>query len=131
MKLSDYLNAINDTKVNLFAENRDDLTVEKEYSPYIINRCMSYFPDTIFQVNQINRFGDVPKEHHFMFLSGIIPKRKRFSKWIKKEKFDDIDLVKQVFGYSTKRAEEVVSLLSKEQLQEMRNSLYTGGVKSK
>lgn len=131
MKLTDYLTAINDTKKDIFVENADDLSVEKEYTPYIINRCLSYFPDTIFQINQVNRFPDIPKYQHFSFLIGNIPKRKRFSKWIKKEKFDDIAIVKEAFGYSTKRAEEVLSLLTDEQIKEIKQSLYTGGTKTK
>ena len=51
MKLGDYLNAINHSKKRLL--DTDDEFVEKQYAPYVVNRCLSYFPDTIFHANQM------------------------------------------------------------------------------
>jgi histone deacetylase complex regulatory component SIN3 len=42
--LGDFLKAINITKENLLEE--DSLT-EKEYVPFVVNRTLSYFPDTV------------------------------------------------------------------------------------
>jgi len=125
MKLTEYLNAINYSKKDLF--DTDDEFVEKEYVPFVVNRCLSYFPDTIHAVNEMNLKPLVDKKMQFHFLSGIIRPRKRFSKWEKKTKYDDIEAVKKYFGYSNRRAEEALSLLSTEQIEEMKTEMDTGG----
>ena len=125
MKLTDYLNAINHTKKDLF--DTEDELVEKEYVPFVVNRCLSYFPDTIYAVNEMNVKPLTDKKMQFHFLSGIIRPRKRFSKWEKKNKYENIELVKEYFNYSNRRAEEALKILSDEQLDEMRETLSKGG----
>ena len=48
-ELKDYLKAINETKEPLL--DTDDITWEKKYPPFIINRCLSMFYDTIMHSN--------------------------------------------------------------------------------
>jgi len=125
MKLTDYLNAINHSKKDLF--DTDDQFVEKEYVPFVINRCLSYFPDTIHAVNEMNIRSHADKKMQFHFLSSIIRPRKRFSKWEKKSKFDDIEVVKEYYGYSNRQAEEALKILSDEHINEMKESMDVGG----
>tara|TARA_Y100000034_G_C6666037_1_gene292189 strand:- start:176 stop:553 length:378 start_codon:yes stop_codon:yes gene_type:complete len=117
MKLSKYLNAINHTKENVL--DTDDESVEKEYVPYIINRCLSYFPDTIFYINQMNQMSYIDKKLHFDYLLNSVRKRKRFSKWLKTEKIKEIELIKRHYNYSYQKAKEVLPLLTKENIKEM------------
>ena len=98
MKLGDYLTAINYSKENLL--DTEDEMVEKKYTPFIVNRCLSYFPDTIMQANEMNYWCGVDKKMHFDFLSNSTRKRKRFSKWLKDVKPEDFETVKEYFGYS-------------------------------
>lgn len=115
MKLTDYLNAINHSKEPLLNDEMN----EKEYVPYVINRCLSYFPDTIFYVNTLNYIPGVSKKMHFDYLSISLRKRKRFSKWLKKEQPEQLEAIKFFYGYSNKKAEETLSILSKSQLDEI------------
>ena len=82
MKLSDFLTAINYTKESLF--DTEDEMVQKDYVPFIINRCLSYFPDTIFHANEMNKLNHTEKRLQFDYLRNAIRKRKRYSKWLKK-----------------------------------------------
>jgi hypothetical protein len=123
MKLGDYLNSINHTKENLL--DTDDESVEKEYTPYIVNRCLSYFPDTIFHVNEMNRFANTDKKLQYDYLINSIRKRKRYSKWMKTEKIKELEIIKKHFNYSYQKAKDVLPLLSKEDLKEI-ESLYKG-----
>ena len=101
MKLGDYLNAINHSKKRLL--DTDDEFVEKQYAPYVVNRCLSYFPDTIFHANQMNCIPSMDKKMHFDYLLNIIRKRKRFSKWLKAEgDSSNIEVVKEYYNYSEK-----------------------------
>jgi hypothetical protein len=123
MKLGDYLNSINHTKENLL--DTDDESAEKEYTPYIVNRCLSYFPDTIFHVNEMNRFANIDKKLQYDYLINTIRKRKRYSKWMKTEKIKELEIIKKHFNYSYQKAKDVLPFLSKEDLKEI-ESLYKG-----
>ena len=48
----------------------------------------------------------------FHFLLNIVRKRKRFSKWEKQETFDDVEAVKEYYGYSNEKARSALTLLS-------------------
>ena len=126
MKLTDYLNAINYTKEPLM--KTEDEQVEKQYAPYIVNRCLSYFIDTILHANQMNQFSQSDKKMQFDYLQSAIRKRKRFSKWAKNELGDEFDIVKEYYCYSNSKTKEIMSLLSNEDIEEMRLYLSGGGI---
>lgn len=114
--LSDFLNSINQTKENLIQK---DPKVEKEYVPFVVNKCLSYFPDTIFYANRMNQFSGLDKKMQYDFYIHSIAKRKRFSKWIKAEENKDLEVVKEVYGYSDRHAKEVMDLLPMDKLREL------------
>lgn len=118
MKLSDFLTAINYTKESLF--DTEDEMVQKDYVPFIINRCLSYFPDTIFHANEMNKLNHTEKRLQFDYLRNAIRKRKRYSKWLKDETSKDLDLVKRSFNYSNRKAKEALSILSKEDIENIK-----------
>jgi len=120
----DFINAINTTKQNLF----EDPQAEKDYSSFMVNRGLSYFPDTVLYANEMNQFSSIPKQWQFSFLLNTISKKKRFSKWAKKDnETKSIQLVKEYYGYSTEKAKEALSVLSSEQLTMIEEKLYKGG----
>jgi hypothetical protein len=120
----DFLNSINDNKQDLFT----DPQAEKDYNSFMVNRGLSYFPDTILYANEMNRNFDMPKEWQFQFLRISIPKKKRFSKWHKKDSVTDLlKLIMKHYKYSEKRAYEVINILSPTQIEEIRASYETGG----
>ncbi len=125
MKLSDYLNSINYTKQDLF--DTEDHTVEKEYVPFVTNRCLSYFPDTILYVNQMNKYCSLDKKMQFDYLRMSIRKRKRFSKWLKRESVENLELIKTYFNYSDTKAREALEILSPEDVEKIRQMSYQGG----
>lgn len=120
----DFVNAITFDKRELF----DDPQAEKDYVPFIINKALSYFPDTILYANEMNRSNQIPKRWQFDFLKNAIPKRKRFSKWAKKpEAPEDLAAVQEFYKYSSEKALEVMSILSKEQLEFIKQQMGKGG----
>ena len=112
MKLSDYLNAINYSKKDIL----EDEMVEKKYTPFVINRCLSYFPDTLFHANAMNQWCSVSKKMHFDYLRESIRKRKRFSPWLKRENPSELEAIKRIYGLSNSKAKEALKVLSPEQL---------------
>lgn len=114
--LSDILNSINQTKENLLSK---DPRLEKDYVPFVINKCFSYFPDTIFYANRMNQAAFLDKKLQYDYYIHSISKRKRFSKWIKPEENKDLEIVKQIYGYSDARAREVIDMLPMDKLREL------------
>jgi hypothetical protein len=121
----DFLNTINDTKKDIMI---DDIA-EKAYAPFMVNRTLSYFPDTVCIANEMNRYHHLDKKLQYHFLINIIRKRKRFSKWIKPDLDSNIEVVKEYYGYSNEKARQVHSLLSSEQIEELRKKVNKGGRK--
>ena len=127
-KLSDYLNAINFSKVNLL--DGDDITWEKKYPPYVINRCLSQHLDTIIMANEVNMRHGLNKRLLFHFLLNSIRKRKRFGgKWVSTSKSKNLEYVKEYYGYSNSKAKVALDILDKKQLNLIKAKLDKGGRK--
>ena len=125
MELKDWLNSINFTKENLI----EDPDAISSYPPYIINRCLSGHLDTVLFANEMNRYSNLDKDMQYSFFLYTLRKRKRFSPWLKKEQVEDLDLVKKHYGYSNEKAKVAVSLLTKTQLEYIRNKHDMGGLR--
>tara|TARA_Y100001937_G_scaffold126068_1_gene194452 strand:+ start:11812 stop:12198 length:387 start_codon:yes stop_codon:yes gene_type:complete len=121
----DYTNSINYTKKDIMV---DDIA-EKGYNPFIINRALSYFPDTVLAANEMNKHSHLDNRLQFDFFINIVRKKKRFSKWFKPEIVSDLDAVKKYYGYSNQKARQVLTFLSTEQLNELKNKVAKGGRK--
>ena len=126
MELKDWLNSINFNKSNLIKE---DPSVIKDYPPYIINRCLSGHLDCILLVNEMNRYSFVDKDMQYNFYLNSLRKKKRFSPWLRKDKVTDLQSVKQYYGYSNEKASQALKILSKQQLDYIKQRLETGGLK--
>jgi hypothetical protein len=106
-----------------------DPDVEKKYSPFMVNRSLSYFPDTVYMANEMNRYHHLDGKLQFQFLLNIVRKRKRFSKWVKPETDSNVDVIKEYYGYSNEKAIQVLPLLSTSQLNIIKNKVNKGGRK--
>lgn len=121
----DYVNAILQNKKQLIV---DELT-EKEYVPFLVNRSLSYHKDCIMYANEMNFRHFVDKKLQNDFLLNTVRSQKRpFAKWVKSEKSEDIECLKTVYNFSNTKAKEALSLLSKEQIQELKEKTSIGGL---
>ena len=122
----DYVNSILQNKKNLIV---DELT-EKDYSPFLVNRTLSYHKDCIMYANEMNRRHLTDKKLQYDFLLNTIRSQKRpFAKWVKSEKSDNLECIKQEFGLSDQKAREAMRLLSDEQIQQLKEQTDTGGLR--
>lgn len=119
----DFVNAINQSKQDIMV---DDIE-EKSYSSYMVNRSLSYFPETVLFANEMNRLHQLDNKLQFHFLLTTIRKGKRFSKWAKADNPKDIEVIKEYYGYSNEKAKSALSLLSRDQIEELKCSLFKGG----
>jgi hypothetical protein len=123
-ELKDWLNSINFNKHNLIDE---DPSVIKDYPPYIVNRCLSGHLDCIMFANEMNKYSFLEKDMQYTFYLNTLRKKKRFSPWLRKEKVTDLQSVKQYYGYSNEKASQALKILSKQQLDYIKQRLETGG----
>jgi hypothetical protein len=119
----EYLNAINSSKKNIMV---DDIT-EKGYNSFMVNRGLSYFPDTSLLANEMNRCHHIDSRLQFDFLINTVRKQKRFSKWVKPDDIEALEAVKEYYDYSNEKARQALTVLSKQQLIELKTKVYKGG----
>ncbi len=105
----------------------DDEAWEKKYPPYIINKGLSYFSDTVVMANEMNRLHHATKHMQFSFLINTIRSQKRFSKWLRASKIKDLEAIKEYYKYSNNRAKEALSILTKEQVDYIKEKISKGG----
>ena len=125
-ELKDWLNSINQTKKNIIDDDHD---LEKEYPPFIINKCMSGFIETVLIANEMNIHSDLPKKMQYDFFINIVRPRKRFSPWMRKEKHDTLDLIKKYYQYNDEKARSALKILTKDQIEFIKQRMNTGGKK--
>jgi hypothetical protein len=124
IELKDWMNSINFNKRNLMEE---DPSCTKDYAPYIVNKVLSAEIDCIMFANEMNIYHQLDKDMQYSFYLHSIRKRKRFSPWLKKTKIEDLECVKKYYGYSNEKAIQALKILTKKQLQFIRDRLETGG----
>jgi len=120
MELKDWLNSINHTKEDL----SEDI---KSYPPYIINRCLSGHIDCVLFANEMNMNHHLGKDMQYSFYLNSLRKKKRFSPWLRKDNIKDLECIKSYYGYSNEKAFQALKILSKEQIDFIKQKLETGG----
>jgi hypothetical protein len=120
----EFVTAINYTKKNIMVDEE----TEKAYNPFMVNRSLSYFSDTVHVSNVMNRYnGVIDNRLQFDFLINIVRKRKRFSKWDKPEIVSELDAIKKYYGYSNEKAKSVLSILDQDQINSIIKKVSIGG----
>lgn len=121
-----FLNSINNTKTNVLLEDTNG-KIEEAYNSYIINKSLSYFPDTIMQSNTVNMYFNLDNKMKYDFLLNSIRKRKRFTPWIKSTVEENIEVIKIYFNVGNEKASEILSLLNENQINRIKEQLSEGG----
>ena len=124
-ELKDYLKAINRTKEPLMDE--EDEMWEKKYPPFIVNKCLMPFQDTILFVNEMNQYPQLDKKLQFDFYLNSLRSRKRYTPWMKAKKLENLEYVKEFYGYNNEKAKSALDILSDEQISAIKRKLNKGG----
>tara|TARA_B100000700_G_scaffold330199_1_gene455205 strand:+ start:7026 stop:7430 length:405 start_codon:yes stop_codon:yes gene_type:complete len=126
MKPFDYVNSINHNKKNLMVDTDNDKLAEDAYVPFLTNKSLSYFADTLMYSNKMNGYPHLDNRLQYEYLLNSIRPKKRFSKWVKAEDSNDLEMVKLYFDYSTKKAEQALAILSSDQINDIRTKVCGG-----
>ena len=113
---------------SISSTKKDVLENEKDYNAFMVNRGLSYFPDTVLYANEMNQYHHLDNRLQFDFLINIVRKRNRFSKWNKSIESENINAIKRYYDYSNEKARDVLPLLSNENLKTIRGRINHGGI---
>lgn len=121
----DFVNSINSSaKKDILAESEAS---ETDYVPFVSNKTFSYFPETILFANQMNQLHYLDKKLQYHYLLNTVRPGKRFTKWLKQGGVEDLDAVKEFYGYNTTKARTALSILSSQQIHYIKQKLQRGG----
>lgn len=123
----EFVNSINFTKKDLMSGTENDELAEKAYVPYLVNKSLSYFTDTLLYSNEINMLSHIDNKLQYQYLLNSVRPSKRFAKWVKKQEESDLENVKTYYNLSNEKAEQALSLLSRQQLDYIKQKLEKGG----
>jgi hypothetical protein len=113
---------------SISSTKKDILENEKDYNAFMINRGLSYFPDTVIYANEMNKFHHLDNRLQYQFLINTIRKRNRFSKWNKSVESENINAIKRYYNYSNEKARDVLPLLSNTNLNIIKGRINYGGI---
>lgn len=101
-----------------------------DYVPYVVNKALSYHIDCILYANEMNMHGSLDKDMQYQYLLNTVKSRKRgFKPWMKIVINNDIQCIKDYFGYSDEKAKDVLRMLSGEQIAEIKAKTDKGGIR--
>lgn len=118
----DLINSLSSKKYII--EGNEDI-----YSPFLVNRYMSLFPDCLLAANEINKCYTLPHKAQYDFYFFYLPKKKRFAKWLKKKPEEEhLELVSKSMNISLMAASEIIHLFTKDEIENMKKNQEIGGV---
>ena len=123
-----YINDVSFDKKDIIRESVDPEYEARGYNPWITNKTLSYFQDSILYANEMNKYAFLPNIMQFDYFLNSINKRKRFAKQSKKVVSDDVSAVANYYGYSLRRAEETMKFLTPSQIDIIKQKSNIGGV---
>lgn len=123
----DFIKSASHTKEDLIKDSDQPEYVEKQYTPYVINRGFSNFPDTILHANEMNRLFDLSHYAQYKYYLSVLRPRNRYSKWNKIEKNEDLDMVQQFFQCNRGVAKQYIKVLTQEKLEMINKYMAKGG----
>ncbi len=118
----EFVNAVTHSKQDLMKED-----VERFYQPFLVNRALSYFPDTVMYANEMNIHNNIDSKLQFHFFLNTLRPAKRFAKWVKKEEDNNLTAIMEYYDYGPEKAKQALSVLSSEQLIIIKQKLEKGG----
>ena len=117
----DFVKSITYTKQDIM----NDLN-KSEYESFLVNRALSYYQDCILYANEMNRRFELEVRLQYHYLLNTIRKRKRFAKWQKPLKIDDLKIVMEYYQVSRAKAEEYLNILSENNIAILRKKMNKG-----
>lgn len=117
---------------NILQEKTTNLEDEKDYVPFIVNKALSGYIDTVLYAQQMNMNANLDKRMQYDYLFYSVRKKKRmFQPWMKNVINPEVQAIQEYFHCSLSKAKETLNILTKEQVKEIVNKIESkeSGVK--
>ena len=119
----DFINSVSHSKKDIIRNSNSPELAEKLYKPFLVNKGLSYFQDTIMFSNEINRLPIIDNKLQYDFYLNSIRPLKRYAKWVKKVDSDDFNAIQEYFQLNNSKTAEALSLLSSDQVNLIKQKL--------
>lgn len=103
----DFVESISSTKEDLISAGRP----ESEYNAFVVNRSLSYHPDSVLYVNEMNLWRDLPRRLQYDYLLHSLRRRQRRGRWSRPTDTERVAAVSERFQLSHKKAREMIRVL--------------------
>ncbi len=127
----DFIKSVSETKIDLIKTNEQPELIEKTYNPYTVNKGLSFYNDTILHANEMNRCNNLFKDAQYRYYLAILRSRKRYTKWIKPEKNEQLDMLQEYYQCNRTVAKSYLRILSDDDLKIININMNKGGLGSK
>ena len=103
--------------------------VEAGYEPYMMARICANNFDAVFFANEMNRYPNCSKRMSYRFYYEALDKGRRYGKWRKAPKDEEIACIAKAYGVNKHRAAQYHKLLGPDGVKAVLESQAKGGVK--
>lgn len=121
---TDIIKSINAKSGNIFDE---EPYLENQYVPYIVNKALAGIPDTFYYAELMNKCADLPNKMQYDFYYYGLPKSSKRGNWVKAEVVPNLDVVKNYYNCSTKKAKQYLKFLKATDLDMMKKYIPAEG----
>jgi len=129
--LFDVIGDVSYTKQDLIRSSDDPEVAIKAYNPYMVNKSFSFHVSSIYDANLMNGQAHLdPLLQHDFYLYALRAE-KRFSKWFKPEENETLNILAERYNVNLTRAQEIMRVLTDEQLTTIVNEHENKGGVSK
>jgi hypothetical protein len=112
----EFLSAMTDQKAELNFSNSD---ISSKYDMFMLNRWLSMVDVFLPVVAEINKY-NVSNETHYNYFKALLPKKKVFINYIKKNKelnWEERKLIARHYKTNLKNVDDIVKILSENELK--------------
>jgi hypothetical protein len=100
---------------------------EAGYDPFMMNRIASNNKDSVFFADALNKFPGLSKQMSYRFYYDALDKGKRYGKWHKQSKHEEIACIAKAYGVNKLRAAQYHALLGEDGIAAVIASQDKGG----
>lgn len=104
---------------------------EKIYTPYVVNKALSFSQQNIFLVDLMNTGRNLSGKMQYHFYYNVIPKSKKFDPWLKSNTPKDSDelvlMISEYFCINKSLAKQYLSMMPSEEVDIIKTKMDKGG----
>lgn len=112
----DYVKSIQKTKEDLIRSSDDRKQAVKDYLPFIVNKALSFYVDSILYANEMNLHSNLDNDLQYDYYLNSVRKQNRTFTWFKKDQDKTLDNVSNYYSVNRQRAREICKLLNVDEI---------------